>query len=295
MKEIGNGKMNQEIKIKRKGNTEVLKRNHLGELEYLTFPSLEETGIVKHLFSTRLGGVSEGMFESMNLSYTRGDRKEAVDENFRRIADVLACGTEDLICSDQTHTTNIRRITAEDRGKGVTRAKDYTDVDGLITNIQGVVLATFYADCVPLFLVDTVHHAIGLSHSGWRGTVGRMGKCTLEAMKEAYGTEPKDVTAAIGPSICGACYEVSSDVAERFMTEFSKKVCGEILTEKGDGKYMLDLWKANYYIFTEAGVEPDKISTADICTCCNPKYLFSHRASQGKRGNLGAFMGLRKS
>lgn len=285
------------MEIKRKGilgvgNKEVLKQNVSGEMEYLTFPALEETGVVRHLFSTRMGGVSKGMFATMNLSYTRGDKKEAVDENFRRIAQALGCEAEDFVCSDQTHTTNVRRVTKKDRGKGITVPKDYTDVDGLITDEPGIVLATFYADCVPLFLVDTKNRAIGLSHSGWRGTVGRMGACTLEAMKEAYGTRAEDVVAAVGPSICKDCYEVSGDVARQFAREFSKAVLEEILTPKGEDKYWLDLWKANSYVFTEAGVEKDRIQVTDICTCCNSDYLFSHRASQGKRGNLGAFMGL---
>lgn len=267
-------------------------QNRLGDMEYLTFPILEETGMVKHLFSTRAGGVSEGIFSTMNLSYTRGDKKESVDENYRRVAAAMNCDITDFVCSDQTHTTNIRKVTALDRGKGVTKRKDYTNIDGLITDEAGIVLVTFYADCVPLYLVDTRHRAIGLAHSGWRGTVDRMGQCTLLAMKEAYHTKPEDVVAAIGPSICGECYEISSDVAEAFAERFSGKVCEEILRAKGNGKYLLDLWKANYYVFTEAGVRPDRIGITDICTCCNPKYLFSHRASQGKRGNLGAFMAI---
>ncbi len=161
------------MEIKRKGDgkgRETLHRNVSGDMEYLTFPSLEETGMVRHLFSTRTGGVSEGIFASMNLSYARGDRKEAVDENFRRVAAVLGCGVGDFVCSDQTHTVNVRRVTESDKGKGVTVPKDYTDVDGLITDEKGIVLATFYADCVPLYLADTKNRAIGLSHSGWRGT-----------------------------------------------------------------------------------------------------------------------------
>ena len=271
---------------------EALERNVSGEMEYLVFPSLRKTGMVRHLFSTRMGGVSEGMFASMNLSYTRGDRKEAVNENFRRVAQALDCSTEDFVCSDQTHTTNVRRVTKADRGKGVTIPKDYTDVDGLITNEKGIVLATFYADCVPLFIVDTKSRAVGLSHSGWRGTVGRMGACTLKAMEEAYGTNAEDVVAAVGPSICRDCYEVSSDVAEQFRESFLQEEADQILFPKGGGKYQLDLWKANFYIFAQAGVPEDRIHVTDICTCCNPAYLFSHRASQGKRGNLGAFLGL---
>lgn len=276
--------------IKRKGTNEVLKRKVDRGVEYLTFPSLEKTGIVSHLFSTRIGGASEGIYASMNLSYTRGDRKEAVDENFRRIAMVMGREISDFVLSDQTHTTNIRKVTEEDRGKGIVGKKDYCDVDGLITNERHIVLATFYADCVPLFLVDKKHRAIGLSHSGWKGTAGRMGACTLRAMKEAYGTEPEDVEVGIGPSICRDCYEVGEDVADVFAAEFSGEIQKDILIKKEGGKYQLDLWKANEYIFRTAGVPGEQISVTDICTCCNPDYLFSHRASQGKRGNLGAFL-----
>lgn len=276
--------------IKRKGNKEVLKRNESRGVEYLTFPSLEKTGIVSHLFSTRIGGASEGIYASMNLSYARGDRKEAVDENFRRIAEIMGREIQDFVLSDQTHTANVRKVTEEDRGKGIVYQKDYCDVDGLITNERHIVLATFYADCVPLFLVDKKHRAIGLSHSGWKGTAGRMGEHTLLAMREAYGTNPEDVEIGIGPSICKDCYEVGEDVAEAFAAGFPDKVRKDILFAKGGGKYHLDLWKANEYIFRMAGVPTEQISVTDICTCCNPNYLFSHRASQGKRGNLGAFL-----
>ena len=276
--------------IKRKGNKEVLKRNESRGVEYLTFPSLEKTGIVSHLFSTRIGGASEGIYASMNLSYARGDRKEAVDENFRRIAEIMGREIQDFVLSDQTHTANVRKVTEEDRGKGIVYQKDYCDVDGLITNERHIVLATFYADCVPLFLVDKKHRAIGLSHSGWKGTAGRMGGHTLLAMREAYGTNPEDVEIGIGPSICKDCYEVGEDLAEAFAAGFPDKVRKDILFAKGGGKYHLDLWKANEYIFRMAGVPKEQISVTDICTCCNPNYLFSHRASQGKRGNLGAFL-----
>lgn len=184
------------------------------ELILLKYPLLEQTGMVEHCFTTRLGGVSEGMFSSMNLSFSRGDKKEAVEENFRRLAAALGKETGKFVFTNQTHTVNVRKVTAADAGKGLTRERDYRDVDGLITDEPGLVLSAFFADCVPLYFVDTVHHAIGLSHSGWRGTVRRMGAVTLEAMEKAYGTQPKDVICAIGPSICQDCYEVSEDVAE---------------------------------------------------------------------------------
>lgn len=178
----------------------------------------------------------------------------------------------------------------------MTRKRPYTDVDGLITNEPNVVLATFYADCVPLYFVDPVHMAIGLSHSGWRGTVNRMGKQTLIAMNREFGTEAHDVIAAIGPSICQDCYEISQDVAEHFVDEFATTDdphASDILRYKGDGKYQLDLWECNRRVLVEAGVQEANIAITNICTCCNPTLLFSHRASHGKRGNLGAFMFLK--
>ena len=261
-------------------------------LPLLQYPLLEKTGLVEHCFTTRLGGVSEGIFSSLNLSFTRGDEPEAVLENYRRVAKVFGKTENDFICTDQTHTTNVLRVGKSEAGIGVTRPRPYTDVDGLITNEKGIILSTFYADCVPLYFVDPVHEAIGLSHSGWRGTVGRMGQKTLEAMQEAYGTNPADVFAAIGPSICQACYEISEDVAEHFYQEFGRHG-DEILINKGNGKYQLDLWKTNEIVMLEAGILPEHLAVTNICTCCNSEMLFSHRASQGKRGNLAAFLMLK--
>ena len=270
-----------------------MKQCKAGKIEYLTFPLLEQTGLVRHLFTTRVGGASKGIYSSMNLSYTRGDEKEAVDENYRRIAGVLGCSMEDIVCSDQTHTVNLRVVTKQDGGKGVTRSKDYHDIDGLLTDEPGLVLATFYADCVPLYFVDTKNKAVALAHSGWRGTVARMGRCVVERMGKVYNTRPEDLVAAIGPSICQTCYEVSEDVAEAFLQEFKKPGQAEqILEEKGNGKYQLDLWRANEMILQEAGIPAAQIQVTDLCTCHNSDYLFSHRASHGRRGNLGAFLGV---
>lgn len=264
-----------------------------GEVVYLAYPALEETGIVKHGFSTRIGGVSEGIFSTMNLSFTRGDDRDAVMENYRRMAAALGIDVENIVTSDQTHTTNVRVVTGKDAGKGIIKPRDYKDVDGMVTNVPGLVLATFYADCVPLFFVDPVKRAIGLSHSGWRGTVHKMGKVTVETMIRQYGSDPEHILAAIGPSICQDCYEVSEDVAQAFSGEFP---ADEILkmgreTEEGQ-KYQLDLWRSNELVLMEAGIKPEHISRPGICTCCNPDLLFSHRASHGKRGNLGAFLAL---
>lgn len=260
---------------------------------FLKYPILEKEGLVEHGISTRLGGVSEGFLGSMNLSYTRGDDPAHVDENYRRIAAAIGVKPEHMVCTHQTHTTNVRIVTREDAGKGVTREKDYTDVDGLITNVPGICLVTFYADCVPLYFVDPVKKVIGLSHSGWRGTVGKIGKVTVELMQKTYGSDPKDILAAIGPSICQDCYEVSEDVIVKFQKSFEEKYWPELFYQKENGKYQLNLWKANELVFEEAGILKKHIAVTNVCTHCNPDILFSHRTTGNKRGNLSAFLALK--
>lgn len=271
------------------GTTELKEKNHV---PYIQFKNLSATGIVKHGFSTRKGGVSTGIFSSMNLNFKRGDDPDAVLENYRRMAAALNMRVEDMVLSDQTHTTNVRVITEEDRGKGILKPQDYSDVDGMITNVPGIVLVTSYADCVPLYFVDPVRKAIGLSHSGWKGTVGHIGQKTVWKMHEVYGSEPKDIVAAIGPSICQSCYEVSDDVAEAFRTNFTADEAADILLDKGNGKYQLDLWKANWYVLTDAGILPEHLSVTDLCTACHPDLLWSHRKTNGQRGGLSAFLSL---
>ena len=256
------------MNLKKKNNDIVLEEvwceNGAGStLPLLKYPLLEQTGIVEHCFTTRIGGVSKGIYESLNLSFTRGDEDAAVRENFRRLAGAMKTDVSKFVFTDQTHTTNVRRVTAEDAGKGIVKERDYTDIDGLITNEPGLVLSTFYADCVPLYFVDPVHRAIGMSHSGWKGTVGKMGAATITAMKREFGTETKDLVCAIGPSICQDCYEVSEDVTSRFKETFREEDWKDLFYKKENGKFQLDLWKANEINLQEAGVLPEHI--ADKC------------------------------
>ena len=283
-----------EIHFKKKDERAVLRLRESRGVPYLSFPALEETGLVAHAFSTRLGGVSKGDFATMNFSFTRGDNPDDVLENYRRMAAALGVDRERMVLTWQTHTTNVRRVTEEDEGKGIVRDRDYRDVDGLITDIPGITLVTFFADCVPLYFLDPVHKAIGLSHSGWRGTVKRMGQGTVDAMKEAFGTRPEDIIACIGPSICGDCYEVGEEVADEFADAFHEKYHDVILLKKQNGKYQLDLWKANEIVLKEAGIKGDYLAVTNICTYCNPQLLFSHRRTAERRGNLCAFLSLKE-
>lgn len=274
-----------------KDDQNVLEEKVVNGVPLLTYPLLERTNVVKHGFSTRLGGVSTGDCATMNISTTRGDAPEAVEENKRRLAGALGVKVEDFTFTYQTHTTNVAVVREEDRG---TR---FMETDGMVTNVPGICLVTFYADCVPLYFVDPVKKVIGLSHSGWRGTVHKMGKVTVEKMTEVYGTNPADVVAAVGPSICQDCYEVSEDVIAKFRDSFEKCHWQQLFYQKEEqreaGKYQLNLWKANELVLKEAGIPKEQIAVTNLCTHCNPNVLFSHRATGGKRGDLSAFLALK--
>lgn len=257
---------------------------------YLSFDALTQTGLVRHGFSTRFGGVSEGCYSTMNLTFNRGDNPEHVMENYSRMARALGVEKEKMVLSYQTHTVNVRKVTEKDAGKGLMIPRDYTDVDGLITNERGLTLVTFYADCVPLYILDPVNAAIGLSHSGWRGTVNKMGAVTIKAMADAYGTRAEDVIVCIGPSICQDCYEVGEEVAEAFRLSFPEAEWPLLMRAKENQKYQLNLWEANRFLFKESGVKTENIHITDICTHCNPENLYSHRSMGNERGNLAAFL-----
>lgn len=270
------------IVILNKENRNSTRINFKDNVPYISYRALADIKWLKNGFSTRLGGVSEGVLSTMNLGFGRNDLPENVVKNHEIIANAIGFNPENIVASKQTHTTNVKIVSKKDCGKGIYRERDYDDVDGMITNEKGIVLATYFADCVPLYMVDTKNKAIGLSHSGWRGTVGKIGKVTLDLMKETYGTNPKDVIACIGPSICRDCYEVSEDVATEFETAFKGRE-KDILINKGNGKYQLDLWECNYIIFKECGVYEENIHMPDICTCHNMEMMFptgQHKAEE---------------
>ena len=262
--------------------------NEKNGVVYLTFPKLAAAG-VRHGFSTRMGGVSKGYLGTMNLSFTRGDREENVRENFRRIADAIGFREEQLVFSAQVHETKIRKVTAANRGEGITK-ETAPGIDGLATDEADVPLYTSYADCVPLLFYDPQKKVVAMAHSGWRGTAARIGAKMVHFMEKEYGSRAENIIAAVGPSICRKCYEVSEDVAQAFREAFRPEQFPLLFDEKGQGKYQLDLSEANRIILTEAGILPEHLDVTDLCTCCNHDKLFSHRASHGKRGNMGCFM-----
>lgn len=265
---------------------------HNGDVPFLTYNRLSEIPFLRHAFSTRLGGVSEGEFTSMNLSFGRGDSDENVIENYKRICKAVGFDYDSLTASAQVHETVVRKVTAENRGVGIYKPKDMLSVDALVTNDPQVTLVTYYADCTPVFFVDIKQKAIGLAHAGWRGTVGEISKKVVESMQREFSTNPADLVCAIGPVIGKCCYEVSEDCAEHFMNLFGAE---SPVIAKGEkqGKYMIDLALANKLLLMKAGVSEDSIVISDLCTQCSSDLLWSHRATNGKRGTMSAFMSLK--
>ena len=273
------------------------------QVPLLKFRKFNEMDFIRHAFSTRMGGVSDGIYSTMNFKEDGEDSNANIRENYRRIASALGCNVEKMVRSQLCHGIKVHEVTTKDFGEGVLAKSTLLDFDGLITNIPGVTLVATFADCVPLYFIDEKHSAVGLAHSGWKGTVDRIAWSMIKAMKEAYGTSPEDLQIAIGPCICGDCYEVSIDLKEAFEKDFSgeiEKETGILFSEicresKVEGKYQLDLRLANLQSFLKAGVPKEQITISDICSCCNSEYIFSHRATKGIRGVSAAFLGIKEA
>lgn len=270
-------------------DTGTMRWNEKNGTPFLTFPSFDDLPFVRHAFSTRLGGVSEGVFSSMNLGFRRGDREENVWENYRRICAAAGFDPQKLTASSQDHHTVIRRVTMEQAGIGFTRPRDLESVDGLCTDTPGLTLVTYYADCVPLFFADKRTHAVGAAHSGWRGTVARIGAEMVRRMGKEFSSDPADLIVGIGPSIGPECYEVDQPVADQFlaMQDLDPE---RFVRPIGEGKYLLDLWECNRRVLASAGIPEENISCAQLCTKCHPDLLYSHRVMGAQRGNLAAMI-----
>ncbi len=236
----------------------------------------------RHCFTTRKGGVSTGHLAQTNLSFSREDRN-TVMENYRRICAAEGFCLQRMTLTDQTHTDHIRQVEEATAGMGMSKESDIRDTDGLITDLQHTPLAVFVADCAPVLMADKVTGAVAAVHSGWRGTLAQIAAVALRQMNRAYGTQPQNVIAAVGPCIAKCCYEVGQDFKDAFQ---GKKE--HLFTPKDNGKYYFDLKEANREVLQDAGV--GEIYVSEDCTCCNSDLLFSHRATAGKRGNMAGII-----
>ena len=252
--------------------------NRIGNIEFLTAEGIS----VPHCFTTRLGGVSEGIFASLNLRYNGGDSPENVAKNYALLASALGFSMENLVLTRQTHTDIVRKVTAADH-RGLFH-RDYPECDGLVTNTPGLALVVFTADCTPVLLHDPVTGAVGAVHAGWRGTAMDIAGKAVKTMVDAFGCDPKNIRAAIGPNIAQCCFETDRDVPEAMVAAFGEEV-SPFIFPKGD-KYYVNLKEINALILRRAGVRHIEIS--DACTACEHHRFWSHRVTRGQRGSQGA-------
>lgn len=266
--------------------------NNLWHGKFSTFPE----DLVTHAVSARLGGVSKPPFDSLNLALHVGDIAEDVVANRKKFVQSLGFGISDIVTPNQVHGDKIFYVNENYRGCG---CANYTDsipeTDALITDMPDLPLMLCFADCVPIFFVDTVNRAIGLAHGGWKGTLKKIAAKTLKAMADEFGTRPKDCLIGIAPSIGPCCYDVGDEVIERCKAAFPKNF-GELLIER-DGKTFLDLWRANVLQLLEIGVPEENIDVAGECTCCQSHWYFSYRDAQknnlDRTGRIAALIALK--
>lgn len=255
--------------------------NIRGKLEYLTADCIS----VSHCFSTRLGGVSEGCLSSLNLGIHRGDKPENVLENYRILGEALDFQLMDLVFTRQTHTDIVRAVTRANAGEGLFVPVE-PECDALITNVPGLVLTVFTADCTPILLHDPVTGAVGAVHAGWRGTVADIAGKTAKAMCDTYGCVPEHIRAAIGPNIGQCCFETDRDVPDAVLAVLGED--GERFIRSSGKKFHVDLKGVNETLLRRRGVRIIDVSSE--CTACNPDRFWSHRVTRGERGSLAALI-----
>lgn len=260
-------------------------------LQYIEFSNLKKYhNMLTHCFTTRLGGVSTGECASLNLSFNRNDLRENVLDNYHIIAEAIGVDFDKMVLSNQVHDKRIWYVEEADAGKGLTRESNITGYDGLTTNIPGIPLVTFYADCVPVIILDPVKKAVTSIHSGWKSTLLNISLEGLKMMKDRYNSNMKDLQVAVGPSICKSCFEVGKEVYQEFIG--AHPWCGEFI-ESRNGKYYIDLQRIIRRELTNGGVDPANILISDVCTKCNNDMFFSYRGDKAKTGSLAAIVMLK--
>lgn len=262
------------------------------DVTVITFDLLNGSGVAEHCFTTRRGGVSAGPYSSLNMALHVGDREQDVLENRHRACALLGASLDDLVAGQQVHGAGVAVVDAAQRGAGSRQYESaLPDTDALITGRPGLVLASFYADCVPIYLLDPRRRAAGLAHAGWQGTRQKIAARAVQAMQSALGCRPADILAVIGPSIGPCCYTVGEDVHRHFAAAFPGAV-QSLARPAETGKWHLDLWRANRLVLMEAGLKEGNIYTARLCTNCREDLFFSYRRQRGRCGRMAALIRL---
>lgn len=254
------------------------------------FPLFTRTGLVRHGFTARTGGVSNGSLSSLNMSFTREDEpRENVMENHRRFALAAGIAWESMVMDTFEHGVRVLRVDRTHAGMGYIKPS-LPPCDGLVTNDPAIALITGHADCVPLYFLDIEKRAIGLAHAGWAGTLHNIAHEVIYKLKEVYQSDPKDILAGIGPCICGDCFEVDESLKDEFVKKYPEANCA--LPGKREGKAHVDLRRVAVSQFLKEGVLPAHIAIMDLCTFEEPEKFYSHRRDRGDTGGMSAYMQL---
>ena len=252
-----------------------------------TIPAFSEQPWLAHGFSARTGGISEGHLWSLNMSFTREEEPRAMTmENYRIFCEAEGIPVESMVMDSYEHGTTVRQVDRKDRGKGYD-LPSLPACDGLVTDDPEVTLMTGHADCMAFYFADLKKHCIGLAHAGWRGAFSRIGCEVVKKMTECFGTDPKDLIAAVGPSICPDCFEVDEELGMEFQNAFSATEC--LLPGKRTGKAQVDLWQVAVCQFMESGIPAEQISLSGVCTV-EEKRLYSHRGDNRHTGGMTAYL-----
>ena len=267
-----------------------MREQERGGVVFHTSEQLASIDGIAHGFSTRLGGVSEGIYASMNLGLTRGDDPERVRENYRRfLAAIGGTGRRYAMCN-QVHGNVVRTVTMADTKTDLYDRLGY-EGDGMMTAIPGVALVVFSADCIPVLLCDPVRRVIAAVHAGWRGTASGVVTVAVERMKEVYGCRGEDIRAAIGPGIGPDCFETHEDVPNAMMASLATPALPYIKIRE-NGKFSVDLKGINAKRLELAGLDPAHIDVSGECTGCNQEKYWSHRFVDNQRGSMAAVIEL---
>ncbi|MDD3363857.1 MAG: peptidoglycan editing factor PgeF [Syntrophomonas sp.] len=242
-------------------------------------------------FSTRTGGVGNGVYESLNLGLHVGDQAESVLENRRRFLSIFNANLDDMVACQQVHGNDIRRVNWIDRGKGARSLSEVImNCDAMITNEPGIYLMSFYADCIPVYFYDPINRAIGMAHSGWKGTMKKIVVNTLEAMQKEFNTSANELQIFIGPGIGACCFEIQADLLAKVKAEFSS--FHDIINNSENGFITWDLQETNLQLLVQQGLNPLNISTCKLCTACHADSFYSYRRENGDTGRMGALIGI---
>lgn len=266
--------------------------NETDGVPYWTIEAFTRTGLVRHGFTTRMGGVSQGAYASLNLSFDRTHSVEETKRNYVLAAGALGMRMEDCVIVNGDHGTVSKHVARAHAGDGFLRAyaPDEMTFDGHVTDTPGLGLVAIHADCTPVYALDTVHRAIGLCHAGWRGTVNGMVTSLIESMQTRFGSDPAQLLCAIGPNIGQCCFEVHDDVARQF--EEKLPGFGGVAQAEQAGKSRVHLAHAAAFQLYRAGVQPAHTTLAHLCTCCNARLFHSYRRDGKWGGSMASFLQL---